>query len=415
MLTGAAQIFAFGGSIYLARSLQLEKYGYFLYALSWATLVAQIATLGFDRLAVREVARAIADRRSYSIKSLVSRLYRCVILVACCATIACIACAIYMVQSGQLVGYYLAAAFCTTPLIALLSVQMGVIRGLGEIVRSQIPEKLIRPFVFLAVSAISLPLIKGSEVGVVIGATWVSYLVAVVCAGRLVAVITPTPAPSPGLLCHSPLWQSSMHIGAVVALQALSARLEPLLIGSVFGPSDLAVFMVATRASQSVVIILSVFNVLMGPDFARLHALRDMNAMTALVRRYSYSILCCAIGTALPLLIWRESVMALFGDGYAHGGQALAVLCAAQLISAASGPAGSLLVYCGLESQASRAILASTIGGGIASCILVPRYGATGGAVGICVGAVIKSLLLSAACWRKLKIDPTILARTFSK
>ena len=416
LLTVGGQVIAFAASVLLAQLLGAEGFGEYLLATSWALLVAQIAVLGFDRLAVREVAAARAREAFASVGPMVRYLSRWVMGISVCAAMIAGGATIAASEIRERpVSAEILVAFATVPLIALVSFQSGVVRGSDRISQSQLPEKLIRPIVFLALLA-----------GVMLGLNWRTPLAAVVLGIAAYAATTVwTTARVRNLVRQGQdrgsdefdrtgLLGSAGQLGILVLLQVASSRLDPLLLGSLAGVEQLALFVVATRLSQCVVLVLNVFNVLLGPNVSRMHVLGQHGALQVLSRKFAWATMVCALGSVGVLLLFQAPILRLFGAEFAGAATALTILCVAQLITAASGPAGSILVYCGQEANTTKVVFISTAAGAAASIALIPTFGANGAALAVAIALSVKAVGLTALCWSRLRIDPSILGQRLS-
>jgi O-antigen/teichoic acid export membrane protein len=106
-----------------------------------------------------------------------------------------------------------------------------------------------------------------------------------------------------------------------------------------------------------------------------------------------------------------QTVLSLFGDGFASGSAALRILLLGQLVNATAGSVGVMLTMTGHERQAAVVMMVAAAGQIGLSVALIPRFGVEGAAVANAVSLIGWNLALAVPTWRKLRIVPSILAR----
>ena len=133
-------------SILLARLLGVRGFGDYAYALNWALVLATLATLGMDQLAVRRVS-SYASREEWTFINGLLRWSTMRVLAFSFASIGVIF-VLWRVLNPSLdvsaTDVLLVAAFLY-PLLALTSLHQGFIRGLRYILLGQVAETIVRP------------------------------------------------------------------------------------------------------------------------------------------------------------------------------------------------------------------------------------------------------------------------------
>src|SRR5215210_2097973 len=135
----------FVASLLLARLLGAAGYGAYAYAQSWLTLLAVPATLGMDTLLVRNVAAYRARSEWGPMRGILRHANRTVLATSAGLAVSAAAAAAFF--RGSLEPQMLPAllvAMCSLPLVALIYVRQGAMRGLQRVVVGQLPETLIR-------------------------------------------------------------------------------------------------------------------------------------------------------------------------------------------------------------------------------------------------------------------------------
>jgi O-antigen/teichoic acid export membrane protein len=411
-LTIFAQGAALGTSILLARTMALETYGEYLYALSWGMLVAQIGILGFDRLAIREVAANLARKDLATLHGFLRFVLKWEMSIIVVGAVVAWGIARLLQHAFDLaIPNYIGWAMLTVPPMVLLNLQMGLVRGTDHVVASQIPEKLLRPAGFLIGVGLMLLMFGSPSVPALFAAYGISALLGSCWAWRDMKRFIPSLPASTQPVCRSREWLvSSLHLSTVVLMFTINARADSLLLGMLDGAGAVAVYLVALRISQSTSLAVGVFNVLLGPNISSRHALGDQAGLQRLAGRYARAILAVNLLTVLPVILFCKPLVGLFGASFLPSATPLVILCLGQLANGMAGPAGNFLINCGQEALSAK-ILTFTCALNVAmNMALIPPFGATGAAVAASASLLIKTILLVWACVSRLRINPTPLA-----
>jgi O-antigen/teichoic acid export membrane protein len=109
------------------------------------------------------------------------------------------------------------------------------------------------------------------------------------------------------------------------------------------------------------------------------------------------------------ILFGRWILAAVFGDEYAVGATALAILAAAQLANAAAGSVGQLLSMTGHERDAARGVALSALVNVALNALLIPRWGMNGAAAASAASLITWNVLLAILVHRRLGLHSTAL------
>jgi O-antigen/teichoic acid export membrane protein len=379
-------------NIFLARSLGAEELGAFLYHFSWALLIGQFTVGGFDRLMIKEVASAQETHKKIRC---VPKMVAIWLLVICSSLLATFLGTLYANLFDESL---LDTAILAVAPISIVILQSSFLRGAGKVIMSQFWDKLGRQALFLALTIVAISLLpRPASAELVLGLSAVSYLMTAL----LAAVVSRATlrawkwSPLPKSADYKAVIIDARPLFATVALHALLARVDILLLGVFSNSEQIAFYSNALKLAQVGAIVPSVYNTLIGPQIAAYHASGRLHELQNAITANSRATLFASSLVCLPLVAFGSSMLAFFGEEFRQAYLALIVLTATQLVAAFSGAAGSILTYCGKESYAVRALLtAGAVGVGI-TCIFAPAIGALGASIGAFVGMALRTYLLS--------------------
>jgi O-antigen/teichoic acid export membrane protein len=260
--------------------------------------------------------------------------------------------------------------------------------------RTQRPFTLIgrifEPLLKLALTAVALGLGRGFE-----GAMW-----AVVAAAWTAAVLA-------GLALRAQL-RGTPKAGAVYEIReifgfsmvswfsALAATgliwVGTLVLGAMEGQGEVGSFNVATRLVMLAVFVMAPINAAFTPHMAHLfHTGQTAEAARAYGSATRW-ILTLSMPAFIVLIVFPRQLLGYFGESYSTAAAVTVILALGQLVSAASGPCGTVLNMSGrvrLTMIDNVAALALNLA---LNVVLIPTYGIVGAAVAWSASLVVANL-----------------------
>lgn len=396
----------------LARSLGAEGYGVYAFAFALLSFLAVPAQLGLPSLVIRETARAQAKGEWQLMRGIWSwsgkmALFSSLILAA----LGIIVAASLTSHLGEEARAALYWGVLLVPLIALGNLRGAALRGLRKVVLGQLPEFLVRPLVFLvlllvfwwwapfddqltASRAMSLHVIAAS-IAFAIGA-WLLW-----------RARPPGYIQSSGAELRSREWRASLiPFGVISAMQLGNRYADILLLGYFADASDVGVYRVVVQAVGLVAFGFQAAIMVMGPHFARLHAMGDMEKLQQVVTVSSWIIFLSALPIACIYVAAGDRILGfVFGVEYTKGYLALSILAIGRLLANAMGPVSILLGMSGYERLTALTVSAGAGANLLLLALLVPIWGLNGAALASAVALVSWHLVLWRLAIRKIGIN----------
>lgn len=416
--TFALQIISMGlgflTGLLLARLLGAAGYGAYAYALSWIAVLGVPAVLGLDTLLVRDVA-AYRVRSSWGLTSgLLRRANQAVMLVS--ITLAGLAALVAWALSDRFdagVLPTLLVALVLLPLVSLVRLRQAALRGLQQVVLGQVPETLVRPFLFLALTGGIFFYFGDGFVP-----AWAMVLnVVVTGVAFVVGTLLLRRAIPQTVVKASPVYQNRTWVRSVLplmvlrGLQAVNGQAAPVLLGTIGGVEGVGIYAVASRGADLISFVAFAANVALSPVIASLYAAGDMRRLQRVVTKSVRVVLFCSLSAALVLVLFRGFFLGLFGEEFTRGGTALITLVVGLLVYAATAPAGALLVMTGYERDATLAVGTGALLNVILNVVFIPRYRLEGAASATAISMTLLSIIMVVLVYRRLGIHATALGR----
>jgi O-antigen/teichoic acid export membrane protein len=418
LLRAAQVLLSVVNAMILPRVMGPTGFGIYAFAMAVVGSLAAPALLGMPELVVRETARLKAAGCWSDLRSLWRTAHATVLLLGG----GIVVCTLLVLQWRQPANAApgsatLAVAVWLLPLTGLLFLRAAQLRGLGHVARGQFAEAIIRPSL-VAMLALAAVLARPGEALAPNVAAALQLAAVAVCwmvATRLLQPLRPAPLGdmSQGALEPWRWLRPALPLAMVTAVQVGQQHAGVLVLGIMAQPQDVAVFQVVARASALVVIAMHGVNAWLMPQYAALYAGNDMAAIqrlatwsARLVVAVTLPVAAIAVFSGGALLGW------FFGEAYAVGDTALAILIAAQLLGAALGSVVALLNMTGHARETLRISLAAGVSNIVLCVLLVPPLGVEGAALAAAASVVLQGLALHWRVRRRLGVDSSIFAST---
>lgn len=399
----------FATQLLLARTLGAAAFGLFAFALAWFKALSVVATLGTERLVVRDVGASAARGEWGRLAGLVRWVGKTTI-GASLATMVAAAALVALIEPDSSQAILLWMALALLPLLAVTRLGQNVVTGLRRPLAAQVPELVLQPLLFLALVATAALLgLLGARTAM--GLQLAAAAGVALCAAFLLHRSLP-PAVRQAMPEGDPRkWRRSMAaLVAVTGAMALSATAPVLLLGLMRGPEAAGVMAVAKSLADLAGVPAAAFMTVLAPLLATQWAQEDRAGVQRNVTSFARAASAVTAAVAVALAVLHAPLLGLFGPGFAAGGGAVLMLLGAQVVSALTGSNALLLTTAGHEGVVARVSLVSTAAGIGLTAALIPGFGLEGAAAGTAAGAILWNLWLAGEARRLTRIRPTVFA-----
>lgn len=364
----------------LTRSLGPMDVGIVLTAFAAAVLGEVAATLGRDAVAVQAIPQALARDDRAAASAFARSLGRQVFWGAPIAG-GIAGAAVLILTGGE-------ASLRAAALTAMIVVAMTALRAVsrvsmaaGGVARGALILLAIRPLILLGiVFALSAKAALTAEAALAAAgiAAFLATGVQVAVSARLLRFVAARPTPA------DPAWGAS---GRQLILPSLMIgelpNLVTLLAAVILDEAAIAILGVTLRIAGLVALGSRSLIAALSP---RLSASWSEHGAKAAQRMGRAVPMIGAPATAIVVaLVWvfAETILGIFGPGYAQGAWALRVLVLMPLVSACAGPSLLVLTAAGRADEGGKAAWSAV---GVLAALTV--VGALGGPLGVCAGVV---------------------------
>jgi O-antigen/teichoic acid export membrane protein len=220
---------------------------------------------------------------------------------------------------------------------------------------------------------------------------------------------TPSEVRNAPPIYYNRLWLlSTLPLAFIGGAQLINGRISTLILGIFTDSAQVGIYRVADQMSLLIAVGLQTVNIVIAPQFARLHALGDTRRLQKLATTSARVVFFLTLLVmAAFLLFGRLFLSIVFGSEFLSAYTPLLILAVGQLINSAAGSVGVLLNMTGNEKETARGIVIAAVGNVVLNLILVPLWGIVGAALASAIALSAWNILLVLAVRKKLKINST--------
>ena len=175
--------------------------------------------------------------------------------------------------------------------------------------------------------------------------------------------------------------------------------IDLLIMGYLGTPTEAGFYGAALRVGIVSSAIFLAFTTVFTPVISDLHNKRLAEQLHSLYKTVTRWIFICTLPIVLLQLLFADPIMGMFGSQFAAGSGALMILALSQLINAASGPAGYMVLMSGRSKMELFNISASLAINIVMCFLLIPHYGVIGAAVANMTATTAINLLRATEVW----------------
>jgi O-antigen/teichoic acid export membrane protein len=408
VLQAAGNVLQYVTQAVLARLLGVAEFGMFTYATNWMRVGGTLSQLGGTDSALRFVPQ-YAAQGEWALLHGVAHSFRRRALLAGSVLFAVAAPILLVVRRGDHTSTVLVAALALTPVVAVIELDVSLVRGFNRIFRAFFPWLVLQPLVLIGV-ALAAPVLGPFHATHAIAATALSYVLALAIQEHWLGE---------GLAEHGgggerredrATWRHVTRprfFSSVVYL--VFSRADIVMVGLLLSPKKAGIYAVAMRVGSLGSIVQTAMSATVAPRISQLYWSERRDDLDGVIRAaLRWSFLPTAAIT-VGLIVLAHPLLGIFGAGFGVAVPVLVVIALGQLVSVGAGPVGWLMNLTGQQHVTATVFAATAAVTMLGYVLLIPWLGMVGAAVANGGAVMVRNVVLNHLARRRLGIRVSLI------
>ena len=418
IVDGLGQASVLGVQILLTRTMGLDAYGVYAYAMAWVSVLFLIARLGLDPLLVRHTSAYKAKEEWGLLRGLVQRSN----LWAFSASLflAVVAAGVVWLLRERL-GSELTLTFifglASLPLLTAASLCQSTLNGLKHVVLGQLPNRILRQS-FLALFILGAIFLFGQAITgpLAMALTFVAVLLSFSIGlywlrNRLPAAVFATKATT----LDREWFVTAMPMLLAGGAYMLTQKTDTLMLGAMAGTTAVGVYAVASRVAEFTLFGLTAATAIAAPMISEAFSQKKQHELQRVVTLTAQGALAFSIPFTVIIFLFGDQILGLFGPEFKEGYWVLAILVGGQLINAMTGPIGVLMNMTGRQNQLLFIQASALVANIVLNYFFILAYGAIGAAVATGIVNIGWNIVATVYAYRAFNVNSFALAGLFKR
>jgi len=401
VIQGISIALVFASNWWLVRSTDTRAYGVYVHVFNWVSILGVLVMGGRDDLVLALLPKYLAAGEGSRVRRLVGAangwVFGATLLIGG-AFIGLISLVPLrsLTEHRDLFLIAIAAVYFS----ATLSLNQMILQALNHVRQSQIVEKIARPLLLIAGTALfrlsAMQLHAQALVGL---GTAVSAGCAVLIVGLSVRNLRLHTSPSGSAAPPERHGTKTTWFFLVSLFNLLSTKVTMLLLPLFAGEGDVGIFNIAYRFADLLIFPFFLMHSVLPQLFAR-HTPEEAAYTRSLFNESTRLMTLLSLPLLLVNILAGRFLLGLFGPAFVAGYPALVLVSFAQFLFSLFGPANTILMTQGRERYSAIGMGVYVLALLIGSRLLLPAAGITGGALAILASSLLYNLLLNAWVYR---------------
>ncbi|MBE9137701.1 flippase [Nodosilinea sp. LEGE 07088] len=345
--------------IILARWMGATDYGFYIYIISWATLVTTLPKLGQRGSVVRFIPEFRIKEEPGRLKGVVQGSLGMTALVSVGLALIGTAIAFIFESQGQTINLQATLiGIWVMPLMALVDLSMSILQGFRRMAAAFIPLTLVRPMlVLIGASSIYFWVQDGTPLSTttVLCITFISFVVILLQLQWMIhREVRAFVGDMPAIYEIRRLLRVSLPLLLATGFGTILVQSDIVMIGLIKGPEDVGFYNAAVRTAAIIGFLLTAVSAAVGPMISAAYAEGEPVKLQRLITKANQILLIPSLAIVVAVIFLSEPLLRNFGPEFVSMRWVLIVLALGQFVKASSGPIGLLLDLTGHQDESAR-------------------------------------------------------------
>jgi O-antigen/teichoic acid export membrane protein len=287
-------------------------------------------------------------------------------------------------------------------------VRMGILKGCHEIIKSQLPEKIILPFIYISLILFVFLFTDNITTFQVL---WV-YIIALILtllAGIYILkkyVSMPLPIKHQYPIRIKEMAKALLPFSLLAGLGSVNQNIDLVIIGSMMNNSDVAIFKIAFQIGMAAFMFGIIINNIIAPRLVDMYHKEQWKELQQFISTGALiGFILTGIISLVLFLVGQDIIIFFYGEEYTGVWSLLLILLFSKIGNAFFGPTGTILMMIGLEKTLLKINFFMISIRILLDYFLIYHYGLIGAAAGIALTSILHSGALWYILLQKTQID----------
>ena len=404
-------------NVILARLLGVKDFGAYALSLSWAGLLGVPAVMGLDAFLIRKISIYHTQREWSLIRGALIWANK----ISWVSSFSLVGLAILgiLISRNQMepaVFETFCIAMFLIPLTTSARIRQAILQGLNKIILGQMPEQIIFPILFIALSSSiwlfsaesfspqTVMCLRLSAMGITL--VFGVFLLRKVLAENVKSV-TPEFKITEWFKIAIPMfWMSGANV--------INSYCDSIMLGAFRGSAEVGLYTVATSGAFLVSLILAGVNISLSPIVAALYSKNNMKKLQEVVDKSARWVFLSGWVVGILVMIFGYWFLLVFGIEFIQAKSALNILVIGNIFMSCMGTVAVVLLMTGKERIAMKGFGAGAALNIVLNALFIPQWGMEGAALATATSITVCYMFLTWVAYRELKIQTLPFLR-FSK
>lgn len=292
------------------------------------------------------------------------------------------------------------------PFSSLYRLSNAALQGVQLIKYKVFVQQLFLPFCRLSLFVISVFILR-YDINGIVGAYVVTEIMgAIFSVYLLLRHIPELPAFKPIRVESKRILSFSSSLFFSTLFKHIMNRADVLIMGHFLPAAMIGIYGIAKRFTPFIILPLQAFNNIFAPMISDLYTNLKMKELKDQFKTIARWIFTCSLPIFTLLTFYSKPILSIFGTDFVAGYSVMILLCIGQVVNAASGSVGYMLMMTGRPLANTFNSFLLCITNVLLNIYLIPRYGIIGAALAFVFSNSLVQLLRLIEVWYFLKIHP---------
>jgi O-antigen/teichoic acid export membrane protein len=396
LIQGISVMLVFAANIVLTRWLGSTGYGVYVHIFNWISVLSVIALGGCDDLLLAKIPKYLIKNEHNKVIKIVEKTNRN-IFVRSVFVISVFLALIFFIDIKTLSNFKYDFIFAGIAiyLISFTTLNQSALQALNYIKLSQLPEKIIRPFlllILLFLLKISATLITVKSLIIIVNSSSAAGCVFLLY--FIIKKIDKNKSDATNLSTADNLSKQSFYFFLISLFYLLSTKISMLILPYFLSEKSVGIFNIAYRFSELLIYPFFLMHYVLPQLFAK-HHLSGLSQKQSLFSEATLLTTVISIPILLINIFAGKFLLEWFGKDFVTGYESLIYLSVAQLLFSIFGPTNTILMMQGNEKYSALSLFIYVILLVATSILIIPPLGVAGAALSVLISSLLYNILLA--------------------